>query len=219
MIHAPRGLQKMSIFTTAARNHLSSSVVVFIKVLDINDNVPRLARDYQPYICEGTQAGEVCILWCTDVHDSLYRSNGNEIFHEVDSKSSHIAAQCIIPREKDSQGAIWLLCSAEPYTSITLSGSQWDSECLSEKAAYDNTGFLENLLSECDPCVAYFLRNVSLYPSAHSDTQCCWSWRPRGGTPLLLLYGPREAHQSKLHDQRQSRLSLISNDGRSIQTI
>lgn len=47
---------------TAAQNHLSSSVVVFIKVLDINDNVPRLARDYQPYICEGTQAGEVCIL-------------------------------------------------------------------------------------------------------------------------------------------------------------
>uniref|UniRef100_A0A3Q3W2F6 Cadherin domain-containing protein n=1 Tax=Mola mola TaxID=94237 RepID=A0A3Q3W2F6_MOLML len=37
------------------QNHLSSSVVVFIKVLDINDNVPRLARDYQPYICEGTQ--------------------------------------------------------------------------------------------------------------------------------------------------------------------
>ncbi|XP_030611887.1 cadherin-7 isoform X3 [Archocentrus centrarchus] len=41
------------------QNHLSSSVVVFIKVLDINDNVPRLARDYQPYICEGTQAGEL----------------------------------------------------------------------------------------------------------------------------------------------------------------
>uniref|UniRef100_A0A3B5M8F2 Cadherin-12 n=1 Tax=Xiphophorus couchianus TaxID=32473 RepID=A0A3B5M8F2_9TELE len=40
------------------QNHLSSSVVVFITVLDVNDNVPRLARDYQPYICEGTQAGE-----------------------------------------------------------------------------------------------------------------------------------------------------------------
>ncbi|XP_026220217.1 cadherin-7 isoform X2 [Anabas testudineus] len=45
-----------------AQNHLSSSVVVFIKVLDINDNVPRPARDYQPYICEGTQAGEVIQL-------------------------------------------------------------------------------------------------------------------------------------------------------------
>uniref|UniRef100_A0A8C7Z043 Cadherin-12 n=1 Tax=Oryzias sinensis TaxID=183150 RepID=A0A8C7Z043_9TELE len=44
------------------QNHLSSSVVVFIKVLDINDNVPRLARDYQPYICEGTQAGELIQL-------------------------------------------------------------------------------------------------------------------------------------------------------------
>ncbi|KAM9839313.1 cadherin-7 [Aulostomus maculatus] len=44
------------------QNHLSSSVVAFIKVLDINDNVPRLARDYQPYICEGTQAGELVQL-------------------------------------------------------------------------------------------------------------------------------------------------------------
>ncbi|XP_029955625.1 cadherin-20 isoform X2 [Salarias fasciatus] len=44
------------------QNHLSSSVVVFIKVLDINDNVPRLARDYRPYICEGTQAGELIQL-------------------------------------------------------------------------------------------------------------------------------------------------------------
>nr|XP_020489345.1 cadherin-7-like isoform X1 [Labrus bergylta] len=44
------------------QNHLSSSVVVFVKVLDINDNVPRLARDYQPYICEGTQAGQLIQL-------------------------------------------------------------------------------------------------------------------------------------------------------------
>ncbi|XP_029979830.1 cadherin-7 [Sphaeramia orbicularis] len=48
--------------TETTQNHLSSSVVVFIKVLDINDNVPRLARDYQPYICEGTQAGELIQL-------------------------------------------------------------------------------------------------------------------------------------------------------------
>ncbi|CAG05499.1 unnamed protein product, partial [Tetraodon nigroviridis] len=41
-----------------AQGRLSSSVKLFIKVLDINDNVPRLARDYQPYICEGTQPGE-----------------------------------------------------------------------------------------------------------------------------------------------------------------
>ncbi|XP_068160199.1 cadherin-20 isoform X2 [Antennarius striatus] len=44
------------------QNHLSSSVAVFIKVLDVNDNAPRLARDYQPYICEGTQAGELVQL-------------------------------------------------------------------------------------------------------------------------------------------------------------
>lgn len=79
----PVDLQQMSVFTTAAQNHLSSSVVVFIKVLDINDNVPRLARDYQPYICEGTQAGEVCILWCTDFYDLL------STFFNVVSKRSY----------------------------------------------------------------------------------------------------------------------------------
>ncbi|XP_046880267.1 cadherin-7 isoform X1 [Hypomesus transpacificus] len=44
------------------QNHLSSWVAVFIKVLDTNDNAPRLAREYQPYICEGTQAGELIQL-------------------------------------------------------------------------------------------------------------------------------------------------------------
>lgn len=77
MRHVPIGLQLMSIFTPAALNHLSSSAVVFVKVLDINDNVPQLARDYRPFICEGTQAGEVCILRRTDVHDLLYRSFEN----------------------------------------------------------------------------------------------------------------------------------------------
>ncbi|KAM6953399.1 cadherin-7 [Aplochiton taeniatus] len=40
-------------------NPLSALVVALVKVLDINDNAPRLARDYQPYICEGTRAGEL----------------------------------------------------------------------------------------------------------------------------------------------------------------
>ncbi|XP_075903751.1 cadherin-7 [Nelusetta ayraudi] len=48
--------------TEMSHNHLSSSAAAFIKVLDINDNVPRLARDYRPYICEGTQAGEIIQL-------------------------------------------------------------------------------------------------------------------------------------------------------------
>ncbi|XP_056869036.1 cadherin-7 isoform X2 [Takifugu flavidus] len=45
-----------------AQGRLSSSAAVFIKVLDVNDNVPRLATDYQPYICEGTQPGELVQL-------------------------------------------------------------------------------------------------------------------------------------------------------------
>nr|XP_057915834.1 cadherin-7 [Doryrhamphus excisus] len=46
----------------ATHNRLSSTVVASIKVLDINDNAPRLAGHYQPYICEGTQAGELIQL-------------------------------------------------------------------------------------------------------------------------------------------------------------
>ncbi|TNM96497.1 hypothetical protein fugu_016158 [Takifugu bimaculatus] len=45
-----------------AQGRLSSSAALFIKVLDVNDNVPRLATDYQPYICEGTQPGELVQL-------------------------------------------------------------------------------------------------------------------------------------------------------------
>nr|XP_061809769.1 cadherin-7-like [Nerophis lumbriciformis] len=49
------------------QKRLSSSVVASIKVLDINDNAPQLASRYQPYICEGTQAGELIqLLSATD---------------------------------------------------------------------------------------------------------------------------------------------------------
>ena len=41
------------------QSYLFSAAVVFIKVLDVNDNAPALASDYRPYICEGTPAGEV----------------------------------------------------------------------------------------------------------------------------------------------------------------
>ncbi|XP_012988613.2 cadherin-7 isoform X2 [Esox lucius] len=44
------------------QNHLSSSAVVFIQVLDINDNAPMLARDYKSHVCEGTQSGELIQL-------------------------------------------------------------------------------------------------------------------------------------------------------------
>ncbi|XP_061095590.1 cadherin-7 isoform X1 [Conger conger] len=41
------------------KNFLFSSALVFIKVLDVNDNAPQLSREYQPYICEGVQSGEL----------------------------------------------------------------------------------------------------------------------------------------------------------------
>ncbi|XP_077365471.1 cadherin-7 isoform X1 [Festucalex cinctus] len=51
----------------STQKRLSSSVLASIKVLDINDNAPQLAGRYQPYICEGTQAGELIqLLSATD---------------------------------------------------------------------------------------------------------------------------------------------------------
>eukprot|EP00063_Salmo_salar_P038505 XP_014013340.1 PREDICTED: cadherin-7-like [Salmo salar] len=55
------------------QNHLSLSVVLFVKVLDIKDNAPRLARDYQPYICDGTQSGELIQLISAVDLDNLWR--------------------------------------------------------------------------------------------------------------------------------------------------
>ncbi|KAL6462568.1 hypothetical protein MHYP_G00289900 [Metynnis hypsauchen] len=53
-------------------NHLSSTVSVAIKVLDINDNIPTLSQDYQPYVCEGTQAGELIqMISAVDADDPL----------------------------------------------------------------------------------------------------------------------------------------------------
>uniref|UniRef100_A0A3P8ST76 Cadherin domain-containing protein n=1 Tax=Amphiprion percula TaxID=161767 RepID=A0A3P8ST76_AMPPE len=95
---------QMSIFTTAARNHLSSSVVVFIKVLDINDNVPRLARDYQPYICEGTQL--IQLLSAVDPDDPV---EGHHFYFSM-VPEKHINPNFTI---RDNQGT----------TSLTLSDS------------------------------------------------------------------------------------------------
>ncbi|KAL2085991.1 hypothetical protein ACEWY4_019311 [Coilia grayii] len=63
-------------FTIAAMEtragYLSSSVEVFVRVLDVNDNAPQLSRNYHPIICEGTQAGEVIqMMSATDPDDPM----------------------------------------------------------------------------------------------------------------------------------------------------
>ncbi|XP_074549834.1 cadherin-7 [Halichoeres trimaculatus] len=85
------------------QNHLSSSVVVFIKVLDINDNVPRLARDYQPYICEGTQAGELIqLLNAVDPDDPV---EGHHFYFSM-VPEKHINPNFTIRDNQDNTGAI-----------------------------------------------------------------------------------------------------------------
>ncbi|XP_049421172.1 cadherin-7 isoform X1 [Epinephelus fuscoguttatus] len=85
------------------QTHLSSSVVVFIKVLDINDNVPRLARDYQPYICEGTQAGELIqLLSAVDPDDPV---EGHHFYFSMVSEK-HINPNFTIRDNQDNTAGI-----------------------------------------------------------------------------------------------------------------
>uniref|UniRef100_A0A8C9Y8Y8 Cadherin domain-containing protein n=1 Tax=Sander lucioperca TaxID=283035 RepID=A0A8C9Y8Y8_SANLU len=87
-------------------NHLSSSVVVFIKVLDINDNVPRLARDYQPYICEGTQL--IQLLSAVDPDDPV---EGHHFYFSM-VPEKHINPNFTI---RDNQGFIQLALVEEVF--------------------------------------------------------------------------------------------------------
>ncbi|KAM8823865.1 cadherin-7 isoform 2-T2 [Spinachia spinachia] len=87
--------------TTA--NHLCSSVVVFVKVLDINDNVPRLAADYQPFICEGTQAGELIqLLSAVDVDEP---AEGHHFYFSMVSEK-HINPNFTIRDNQDNTAGI-----------------------------------------------------------------------------------------------------------------
>ncbi|XP_034416052.1 cadherin-7-like [Cyclopterus lumpus] len=87
--------------TTA--NHLSSSAVVFVKVLDINDNVPRLARDYRPFICEGTQAGELIqLLSVVDPDDPV---EGHHFYFSMVSEE-HINPNFTIRDNQDNTAGI-----------------------------------------------------------------------------------------------------------------
>ncbi|XP_068437720.1 cadherin-7 [Clinocottus analis] len=84
-------------------NHLSSSAVVFIKVLDINDNVPRLARDYQPFICEGTPAGELIqLLSVVDLDDPV---EGHHFYFSMVSEK-HINPNFTIRDNQDNTAGV-----------------------------------------------------------------------------------------------------------------
>lgn len=89
--------------TETMQLHLSSSVVVFIKVLDVNDNAPRLARDYQPFICEGTQAGELIQL--LSVVDPDEPSEGHHFYFSM-VPEKHINPNFTIRDNQDNTAGI-----------------------------------------------------------------------------------------------------------------
>ncbi|XP_017309296.1 cadherin-7 isoform X2 [Ictalurus punctatus] len=62
--------QNLTVIAKEMSKNQLSSVSVVIKVLDVNDNIPTLSRAYQPYVCEGIQAGEVIqVISAVDADD------------------------------------------------------------------------------------------------------------------------------------------------------
>ncbi|XP_057179396.1 cadherin-20 [Triplophysa rosa] len=77
---------------------LFSTVSVLIKVLDVNDNVPTLSKDYQLYVCEDTQAGEnVGLISATDIDNPV---DGHHLYFSM-IPDKHINPNFTI---RDNQG-------------------------------------------------------------------------------------------------------------------
>ncbi|XP_061613657.1 cadherin-7 isoform X1 [Phyllopteryx taeniolatus] len=85
------------------QKRLSSSVVASIKVLDINDNAPQLAGRYQPYVCEGAQAGELIqLLSATDLDEP---SQGHHFYFSM-VPDKHINPNFTIRDNQDNTAGI-----------------------------------------------------------------------------------------------------------------
>ncbi|XP_063340140.1 cadherin-7-like [Pelmatolapia mariae] len=141
------------------QNHLSSSVVVFIKVLDINDNVPRLARDYQPYICEGTQAGELIqLLSAVDPDDPVEghhfyfsmvpekRINPNfTIRDNQDNTAGIVARRSTFTRKDRTQYLLPVVVADSGSPALSSTSTLTISVCSCQPAGHCPTGGVEAL--------------------------------------------------------------------------
>ncbi|KAJ3611148.1 hypothetical protein NHX12_021164 [Muraenolepis orangiensis] len=85
------------------QSYLSSAAAVFIRVLDVNDNAPTLARDYRPYICEGTLAGELIqVLAAVDPDDPV---EGHHLYFSM-VPEPHINPNFTIRDHQDNTASI-----------------------------------------------------------------------------------------------------------------
>uniref|UniRef100_A0A8C1UX45 Cadherin-12 n=1 Tax=Cyprinus carpio TaxID=7962 RepID=A0A8C1UX45_CYPCA len=82
---------------------LSSSVSLHITLLDINDNVPTLSQDYQPYVCEDTQAGKLIeLISATDADDPV---DGHHFYFSM-IPDKHINPNFTIRDNQDNTASI-----------------------------------------------------------------------------------------------------------------
>nr|XP_055038351.1 cadherin-7 isoform X1 [Misgurnus anguillicaudatus] len=82
---------------------LFSSVSVLITVMDVNDNVPTLSRDYQLYVCEDAQPGEIIeLISATDMDDP----EGGHHFYFSMIPDKHINPNFTIRDNQDNTAVI-----------------------------------------------------------------------------------------------------------------
>ncbi|KAK2886639.1 cadherin-7 isoform X1 [Channa argus] len=141
------------------QNHLSSSAVVFIKVLDINDNMPRLARDYQPYICEGIQAGELIqLLSAVDPDDPV---EGHHFYFSMvpdkhinpnftirdnqDNTASIVARRSTFTRKDRTKYLLPVVVTDSGSPALTSTSTLTISVCSCQPAGHCPTGGVEAL--------------------------------------------------------------------------
>ncbi|XP_044033207.1 cadherin-8-like isoform X2 [Siniperca chuatsi] len=153
------------------QNHLSSSVVVFIKVLDINDNVPRLARDYQPYICEGTQAGKLIqLLSAVDPDDPV---EGHHFYFSMvpekhinpnftirdnqDNTASIVARRSTFTRKDRTQYLLPVVVTDSGSPALSSTSTLTISVCSCQPAGHCPTGGVEALAMSMGVSLQTFL--------------------------------------------------------------
>lgn len=76
---------------------LVSHVPVVVRILDVNDNPPELARDYDVVVCENTKPGQVTltVMFFSVITIALLMSYMSEKLEHVIILSDFILAFCI----------------------------------------------------------------------------------------------------------------------------
>ncbi|KAJ8375052.1 hypothetical protein SKAU_G00056320 [Synaphobranchus kaupii] len=146
------------------KKDLFSSALVFIKVLDVNDNAPQLSREYRPYICEGVQSGElVQVISAVDQDDPpeghhfyfsmvpekrinpnfTLRDNQVPSCHVIDNTASVLTRRSSFTRQDRTQYLLPVVITDSGSPALTSTATLTISVCSCRPAGHCPTGGVE----------------------------------------------------------------------------